>query len=353
MPSSSGNNNTETAGAGWAHILQYGTNIKAEGNRPVLLEGPDVFWTVVAGEVDLFAVPMQNGRPAGARTHLFDAGQGAFLFGVPLEPSGQGMGVIAVGKPGTRLTRFDMKTFERGLSDPAFFKAAVSGVDDWLGNISFAITQERPQPATFQDMTVQTKVSYETAEVLRSTLETTWLEQTRGEALLLGDTLLSYPAREYLFPLTKNLWVQSQGPMEIRSFSTSDVLGNGKFQSSLAEFHRVFLQCVQNRCREAEDVERKRLEDQDAKDNSRLRGALFSLGSMLFPESKRSLADISEAPPLLAAAELVAKAAGIQTDMAGLCDTQETGPMTLNDLARECHFYIRRVILKEGWWGGG
>lgn len=352
MPSSSKNNKSATAEADLRDLLKDGVCVEAAGNRPVLLEEQGAFWMVTAGEADLFAVRIQKGRPTGARTHLFRAIQGSILFGIHMETSGQGMGVIAVGKPGTELTRFDITEFKKGLSDPSFFEAAVSSVDDWIEKISSVITQESPPPGKYQDVAIGESARYEDSAVLRSSRETAWIQQVSGNATLIGDTELPPLIREYLFPVTKNVWLRSQGTSEIRAFSTADILGTGEFWPSLETFHRIILKCVHIRLDEREEIERRRLKDQASKDNSRLQEAFFSLGSALFSKRKRPLADVSEGHPLCAAAGLVAKATGINVDMTAVSGSSETEAISLDDLAREGHFYTRQVILKERWWRG-
>src|SRR5688572_17457807 len=71
-------------------------------NRPLLLTDPDTFYVVQAGKVDIFAVPVAAGQPAGARRHLFRVNVGQALFGAQLSPQA-GLGLLAVGAMGTRL----------------------------------------------------------------------------------------------------------------------------------------------------------------------------------------------------------------------------------------------------------
>jgi|APSaa5957512576_1039674.scaffolds.fasta_scaffold01376_4 NHLM bacteriocin system ABC transporter ATP-binding protein len=352
MPSSSKNNKSATAEAYLKDFFRDGICLEAPGNRPVLLEEQGTFWMITAGEADLFAVRIQEGKPTGSRTHLFRAVTGSILFRIHMETSGQGMGVIAVGKPGTELTRFDITEFERGLTDPRFFEAAVRSVEIWIEKISVAITQESPPPGKYQDVAIGQSAPYEESAVLRSSRETAWIRQVSGNVTLLGDTELPPLNREQLFPIAKNVWLRSQGVSKIRAFSTSDILGTGELWPSLESFHQIVLQCVHIRLNEEEETARRRLKDQASKDNSRLQDALFSLGATLFSKRKRPLAGVSAGNPLCAAVGLVAKAAGINVDRSAVSGSSETEAVSLDDLAREGHFHTRQVILKEGWWRG-
>ena len=51
-------------------------------NHPFLLNDPHSVWRVAAGHVDVFAVPLEEGAPAGRREHLFRVPCGYLLFGM-------------------------------------------------------------------------------------------------------------------------------------------------------------------------------------------------------------------------------------------------------------------------------
>src|SRR5262245_34687391 len=71
------------AGAGWPQPLG--------AHAPLLLTDNATVWLVGAGQVNLFAVPLRDGRPAGVRRHLVTAGTGCALFGLHAEPDGLGL----------------------------------------------------------------------------------------------------------------------------------------------------------------------------------------------------------------------------------------------------------------------
>ena len=64
---------------------------------PQLLSGNFDAWLVANGSVDIFAVPLENGQPCGARTHVCRIEANHAVFGVGADDSHAfSQGVIAV-----------------------------------------------------------------------------------------------------------------------------------------------------------------------------------------------------------------------------------------------------------------
>ena len=47
---------------------QEGPVQEVTGNTPLLLEGSEHVWLVLSERIDVFAVPVENGQPCGARS---------------------------------------------------------------------------------------------------------------------------------------------------------------------------------------------------------------------------------------------------------------------------------------------
>src|SRR5690242_15424316 len=85
--------------------LRYrdGRVIDTAGNEPVLLDDDQFIWIVYEGKVDVFLTAIQDGKPVGARRHLFRAEKGDGLFGMAL--NGNRIGLLASSGPGTQLLK--------------------------------------------------------------------------------------------------------------------------------------------------------------------------------------------------------------------------------------------------------
>ncbi|MEQ1858285.1 MAG: hypothetical protein ABL963_17670, partial [Longimicrobiales bacterium] len=96
--------NTVLDSAVGALFARAGTRVEASANTPLLLEDPDSVWLVAEGLVNVFAVEVVDGSPAGPRSFLFAVGAGGILVGVEPEWAGA-VGLLAVGTSGAATVR--------------------------------------------------------------------------------------------------------------------------------------------------------------------------------------------------------------------------------------------------------
>lgn len=73
------------------------------GNVPLSLDENEGGWLVVSGQVNVFAVPLVNGKATGARSHLLRAGVGEMVCGTRRMLADEPVALIAVGGPETRI----------------------------------------------------------------------------------------------------------------------------------------------------------------------------------------------------------------------------------------------------------
>ncbi len=126
------------------------------GNHLLNLQEQPGAWKVLSGSLDLFAAPIQNGKPAGIRKHIARLQQGAWLFDAhaphPTDPS---MGLLAVTLGDVQLIHLDPEQLEALWSetapnpithaDPRAELAAA--LHAWTGTLLRLLPQSTP-PAT-------------------------------------------------------------------------------------------------------------------------------------------------------------------------------------------------------------
>ena len=82
--------------------------VPLDARRPLLLDDPSRVLRVVSGHADVFAVPIINGLPAGARRHLYRAETGGIILGWPFvgpDARGQMIGFTRCWRPERRSAR--------------------------------------------------------------------------------------------------------------------------------------------------------------------------------------------------------------------------------------------------------
>ena len=348
MPNSSNHSDPDKPATPLNRRLAGGVVLEVAGNRPLYAVNDDDFWIVTKGEIDVFAAKVEEGIPAGARTHLFRAGKGAFLFGVA--DRDRRMGLVGVGKPGTELTRFDQRELTRAAASDYLTEAA-AGLETWIDNLSRAITRSTPPSGNYLDIAYGTTVSSEADQIIRSRETVLWVQPVSGKLILAGDPELPPLNPQIPFPLTRHLWFQTEEPTEIRGTATKELLVGDKFNTALNSFHDMVLQCIAVGEIKRETHERANFDRRISEDRRTLQSALFRLGATLFKKSPPARVSPETGASILAASKAVAEAAKIPVENLTESLVQESGPLQLEQVARAGNFFTRRVILKEGWSG--
>ncbi len=351
MPNSSNLNDGPASTRSLNELFKDGVLLQTAGNAPVLLSDKDSFWIVQQGEVDVFAVRMENRQPAGARLHLFRAPAGTFLFGLDLENAAANDTLIGVGTPGTQLQRFAMEQFATAWLSDGHSRVLVEALEKWIGLLSLGFAEKVSPPGSkYTEIDVDAPVKVPAGTLLRSSHKLVWLE-TRGQAVWIGgDRDLPVYDGNLMFPLCKGVWLQSAGDTEIQAFSSSACVGNRKIWLDLQAFHRSVVWWIEIKRQEQQEAERRRFEERIRQDRNKLHQAFVRLGSSLNFKHKRSATEVFSATPLQGACQLVADAMGIELDFSKLTDSGFHEGQKLEDLTRLGDFYTREVLLRDGWW---
>ncbi|MBI2440363.1 MAG: NHLP bacteriocin export ABC transporter permease/ATPase subunit [Lentisphaerae bacterium] len=109
----------------------------ATGHDPWLLNDPAALWRVARGDVDIFAVPVADGKVAGNRRHLFRVAAGQIIPGLPPVES---IALLAVPVMDAELVRLDRERLP-------FTSDVLPCFSAWINNIANAIAATTPQPA--------------------------------------------------------------------------------------------------------------------------------------------------------------------------------------------------------------
>ncbi|HEX9944654.1 MAG TPA: NHLP bacteriocin export ABC transporter permease/ATPase subunit [Thermoanaerobaculia bacterium] len=330
-------------------MAQGDEEIRLAGNAPLPLDSSREVWLVEEGTAEVFAVPRQA---AGPRTHLWTATAGQMLCGLGPQRNGDGLGLLAVGRPGTRLRRLDRAKLRELARDPAVAAELSARLDAWLSGLFGEIA--RPAgPKAFEELRpgAETHLA-ETGRTARSREGVAWVRHLEGNSRLLGEEGLALGDGD-LVPVPDGLWLVSSGEARLASLGTEAVLREARDEGlwqGLARFHDLCLRYVALQTERAGQRERERLDRKVDLDRAALRGAYARLASVLRPISGGRVA-LDETPdPLLAAARLVGDAQGIP--IRALPDWQEGGRQgdRFLQICEASRVRSRRVILRDDWW---
>lgn len=316
------------------------------GNAPLPLDDPSTVWFVEEGAAEVFAVPR---GASGPRTHLCTATAGQVLCGADPERGTSGLGLLAVGHPGTQLRRLDVARLRRLAPDPGIAEDLAARIDGWLVRFC-GETFRAAAPKVFQELQAGDDLYIKEGDrAARPREGAVWIRVLEGRAFLGGDLALVLDAGD-LCPVPEGLWLTFTGEAHLAASATVPLLAGDEAWDGLSRFHALCLQHVAGQLAEAERLERERLDSKVALDRSTLRSSYARLASVLEPLSAAAAGLESTSDPLLAACRMVGHAQGIAIRSR---PESQAGMKQGDALTRICvasRVRSRRVILRDGWW---
>ncbi len=319
----------------------FGDRVEVGGDKPFLLEG-DGLWLVEAGQVDVFFVRLEGGRPAGHRTHLFRVGPGRALFGLGARGPGD-RGLLAVGKSGTRLH----KGSPLALGSRA---TPVLGplVDSWVEALCGGIAREVP-PArcleleTGQELTVAARTS------ARPHKSVGWLRHVEGRSFLFGKDGLEINGHGFT-PLSRRVWLETREPSKVILVDTTAVLDPGDCWAGLHKLHALVLQSADLLALQTDKADRERMLERTRVRRTLLTDACRRLASSMVPRASDPSAGaiVDHTDALFGACQLVGGASGVS--MRPDPRPREARRDPLGGILKASRVRAREVALREDWW---
>jgi ATP-binding cassette subfamily C protein len=319
------------------------------GNAPLALDSARDLWWVEEGTVEIFAVPRDLTGTAGARTHLFTAAAGEILCGVDPEPGDTGLGLLALGLPGSRLRRLSRSRFQELARSPKAAADLAARLDGWISGLCGGLTRPAA-PKVYDELRPGMEIQWsEARRTARAREGVAWAHHLEGQSRLLGEERLTLKVGD-LVPVPEIVWLVSVGEARISSSATIDLLAGEELWRGLARFHELLLAGVALQNERGASQERERLGQRVDLDRAVMRGAYARLASILQPASRDGAALDDTAEPLLAACQLVADSQGITLRVSpdGLPGGKQ-GDL-LAQICAASRIRSRRVILRDDWW---
>ena len=301
---------------------------------PIRLYGQRDGFRVERGHLDVFAVRLQGGAPAGRRRHVcrLEPGQAAFATdGV------DGFGLIAVLAAGS----------EAAPVDPAAMgpDAYAHLVDGWVLALAHGAFHEAPPKASLP-VEPGDEVEVEAGACVRSRGDVVWAQVREGEAHLSGRP--EAPAHGGFVPLGSRPWLVTAAPSVIGTASTLDRIADPDFEADLAAYQAGVLQVL------AADVTRETVDEaarvrrRAESSQAAMRRGMGHLASILMPEGERT--GDSKGDRLLTATRTVGRALGVRVKEPRAGSKARRKGEQLAAIARASRLRTRQVILRGKWW---
>lgn len=331
----------------WRKIFeQQGTSRAVSGNAPLLLNEGDSVWMVAEGRVDVFSVPLEEGRPAGIRNHQHRAESGQILVGY-LSDSPGGVVLMATAGPGTIVWQLSRQRLRELSSEPDCAEPLARLIDEWVGGLTAGVIRMRaPQRLTLLKAGSSTRLDAGgAAGPDRGTL---WVRNPGPTIAFLGRPELAMATGDGGFPVASPGWLESREVTVLHSAGTEEQLKEPTFWDGFDRFHAFILRAAAQNADEATGAERSRLLRKSENDGRLEHVTLSSLAAVAREEADSP--EVQGEDPLLAACRLVGEKLGIslQAPLSGTSAERLTDP--IGAISRASHVRVRRVLLAGRWW---
>ena len=343
---------TEVAVAPGAALSHTGSLIQVGNDSPFPLRG-DQAWLVVAGRLDVFAVPLDGQRIVGGRQHLFRAEAGRLLVGLPGDQTGRHVGLLAVGATGTQVRVVPRERLDELARDPGQGQIVHALLDDWIDILCMSLSGGVP-PDGGLEITAGEEVHAPPGTRFRPRRGVLWVKHESGKSLLLGESQLEINGFGYM-PISRRAWIEPQSDSNLRVTDTSGLSGAGELWEGLDELHRLVLRRTRELDARRSDTERDRLRQRSqARDHvfreacTQLAHTLGAPSRQLSEEQSTGLDPLASTDPLLAACRLVGQAVDITIQVPPARGAPPRDPLAA--IARASRIRTRPVLLRHGWW---
>jgi ATP-binding cassette subfamily C protein len=336
-------------------LEEEGERLVTAANRPFLISDPESAWLVESGKVEIFTVLVEDGHPAGARTHFVTVEAGQAFFGIDTDRYGMGSGFLAVGKAGSELRRFPVTRLLRLAAEGSSRDRIASMVATWIEALSRRLVHDLQVPSP--DLLVEpgTETALTEGKRLACNRGTAWLEMPAAQFLFDGLASLSYEVEGVLFPLAPGTWLEplaGDGEEKAATHTTTEAIGDPRLWAGLEAFHRILCECEFLNKRLATVDEYIRLQDKAVQVEAAREAAYSAIGSVLGGTGvwERPAMLRGDIEPVFRACELVGERLGISIKNHPEGREMRSFEESILAVALASRVRTRRVALLDDWW---
>lgn len=330
------------------------------GKNPLLLDDPATVWAVLEGQAEVYAVRVRDGKPAGARRHLFTACAGDLLPGLGLDAAGQTLQIV--GLPGTLTASLNADRLFAWAEDPHRLEEAVEAarlLDRFLLGLCAGLSRDvAPKPGARHELAPGLVLTLSGRATLRPSQGVWWLRLVTGEGahrespaptmLYLGLEEIDASPSTPIGVLTPETWVESvemDGRVAVEVLDTATLLTRRDARKAFERFAGLFYRSLATELRLVDvDSYGAMLSRNQAAGRSKAAG-LQRLREVDDARQARGRPSGEYASPLVAACAMVVRATGVNVP-----ETPFQGNERLEEIADCWGVKHRSVTLRKNWW---
>ncbi len=322
------------------------TGVAHTGREPLRVDDPDTAWWVEAGTIDVFAVPADEGKLAGAREHLYRVEAGQVFFGMDPAAIGAGWSMIAVATSGTRLMALPWKTFVEFGTEGRVGEALVELADSWISTVTRG-ARKGMQPKQYLPLRHGESQAVPKEQAFFPIDRLAFIRILEGEAVFLSDDLLRVDANAGLLPLRDDAWLRAIGDCRVECLAPDAALGDPGFWEGLRAYHSLIVRASLHEFERVATHETARMKIKAEQAAGQMQAGLSVFARTLSQDRRADFAELSS-DPLLGACQLIGRRIGVSFETPPRSGLERADPV--EEIANAARVRFRQVALRGAWW---
>ncbi len=333
-----------------------GEVVVVAANKPFVLSDPDSVYLVESGRIEIFTVTLEQGQPAGARTHFVTVEAGGLFFGMDTDRYGMGSGFLATGKAGSELRHFSAARLMRMAAERDGHRERIAPlVARWIEALSrrLIVDLEVPRP----EVTIEAGKLFEAPSGKRVSSERSvcWVEMPAAQFLFDGMSSASWELEGVLFPFAPGSWMELIGGADTFTGtprSTAEGMGDPRAWAGLEAFHRLLCEGEFLNKRLSNVDEFQRLRSKAAETERAREAGMGAIGSVLGGTGVWNVQSFlgSDLGPIFAAMQAIGRHMGVPVKSHPEGKEKKSFDDSVLSVCLASRLRLRRVALVDDWW---
>lgn len=183
-------------------ILENEKTVLAAGGRSgFLLNDSDCFYYVREGNLDIFAVTLNEDMSHGARNAIMHLEQGQVCFGFPKGVlQKHGLELFVNGTIDAKVVKIPVAKLKKLANNASHIASVASAIDGWIENASRALSDGGSAPRSGRAVSAKKNQAFEAGEVICPQKGTLWISIEKGNVHFNGIESLPLKKENGFFP---------------------------------------------------------------------------------------------------------------------------------------------------------
>ncbi len=331
-------------------ILENEKTVLAAGGRSGFeLNDRDCFYYVSEGNLDIFAVTLNDDMSYGARNSIMHLEQGRIFFGFPKDVlQKHGLALFVNGTIDAKVVKIPVAKLKKLANNASHIASVASAIDGWIENASRALSDCGSAPRNSRDISVKKNQAFEAGELIFPRKGTLWVSVEKGNVHFNGIESLPLKKEDGLFPATYLSCMNCAENSVLHASTTRDALQKGSFWQDFARYQGLLVRLIQYSIQQDLAREYERILQRTENQRNSINTALDSFRRLVNGETA-----VEESPetgdPMLVVCREIAEHLKIDISTPAHPEHEHQGS-SLESIVRASRIRSRRVALKGAWW---